>query len=42
MELVSLLGNQVVDLDLSFVVKQQMTGEELARPLNIILTVTDG
>lgn len=42
MEMVSMISNQVVTLDLEFVVKQQMTSEELGEPLKIVLTVTDG
>jgi hypothetical protein len=42
MNLVSLISNQIVNLDLEFLIQQSFESDKLGFPLKLILTVSDG
>ena len=40
--MLSIMSNQLITLDLDFMVKHQLEEEELAGTVNVVLTVTNG
>jgi hypothetical protein len=42
LSMLALISNQIAKIDLEFIVKHQLSTAELAQPLKVILTITDG